>query len=126
MTGTVPSAIGENWTVMDNAKFEYNRFAGGTIELCRNITCHLVDGRLPRGQLYLLQPLLSRLDHVQEVVSCAAVGDSCSRYSRVDSTRLDTTDCTIDVAGRYQYRSTTSTMATLSRMNVCIGSEATR
>jgi hypothetical protein len=112
---------------MDNAKFDDNRFAGGPSDLCRSITCrsitcHLVDGRLPRGQLHLLQPLLSRLDHVLVVVSGAAVGGSCPRYS----IRLDTTDCTIDVAGRYQYRSTTSTMAMLSRMNVCIGSESTR
>jgi hypothetical protein len=31
MTGTVPSVIGEIRTVMDNAKFDDNRFAGGTI-----------------------------------------------------------------------------------------------
>jgi hypothetical protein len=41
MTGTVPSSIGVNWTEIETARFENNRFAGGNIALCRNITTTL-------------------------------------------------------------------------------------
>jgi hypothetical protein len=38
LTGTVPVSIGENWTIIEIARFENNRFTGGSIALCDNIT----------------------------------------------------------------------------------------